>query len=113
MVLYAMFLYCILVYSAFLRFEVQYYYYYARYLAPFVPIAVLFAAMILDKYNWKLTVPVLTAGLLVVAPFDKFLSREKDDTCMEWSILMELGEKIEAGDCVVVDTDLMPQLYLP
>ena len=48
MVLYAMFLYCILVYSAFLRFEIQYYYYYARYLAPFVPIAVLFAAMILD-----------------------------------------------------------------
>lgn len=113
MVLYAMFLYCILVYSAFLRFEIQYYYYYARYLAPFVPIAVLFAAMILDKYNWKLTVPVLTAGLLVVAPFDKFLSRAKDDTRMEWSILMELGEKIKSGDCVVVDTDLMPQLYLP
>lgn len=113
MVLYAMFLYCILVYAAFLRFQIEYYYYYARYLAPFVPIAVLFAAMVLDKCNWKVTVPLLTAGVLVVAPFDKFLATAKDDTRMQWSVLMELTEKIDETNCVVVDTELMPQIYLP
>ena len=113
MVLYAMFLYCILVYAAFLRFQIEYYYYYARYLAPFVPIAVLFAAMVLDKCNWKVTVPLLTAGVLVVAPFDKFLATAKDDTRMQWSVLMDLTEKIDATNCVVVDTELMPQIYLP
>ena len=113
MVLYAMFLYCILVYAAFLRFQIEYYYYYARYLAPFVPIAVLFAAMVLDKCNWKVTVPLLTAGVLVVAPFDKFLATAKDDTRMQWSVLMELTEKIDETNCVVVHTELMPQIYLP
>lgn len=113
MVLYVMFLYCILVYAAFLRFQIEYYYYYARYLAPFVPIAVLFAAMVLDKCNWKVTVPLLTAGVLVVAPFDKFLATAKDDTRMQWSVLMELTEKIDETNCVVVDTELMPQIYLP
>lgn len=113
MVLYAMFLYCILVYAAFLRFQIEYYYYYARYLAPFVPIAVLFAAMVLDKCNWKVTVPLLTAGVLVVAPFDKFLATAKDDTRMQWSVLMDLTEKIDETNCVVVDTELMPQIYLP
>jgi len=113
MVLYAMFVYCILVYSAFLRFQIEYYYYYARYLAPFIPIAVLFAAMVLDKCNWKATVPLLTVSVLVVAPFDRFLATAKDDTRMQWSILTDLTEKIDETDCVVVDTDLMPQLYLP
>ena len=32
---------------------------------------------------------------------------------MQWSILTDLTEKMDAADCVVVDTDLMPQLYLP
>ena len=113
MVLYAMFVYCILVYSAFLRFQIEYYYYYARYLAPFIPIAVLFAAMVLDKCNWKAMVPLLTVSVLVVAPFDRFLATAKDDTRMQWSILTDLTEKMDETDCVVVDTDLMPQLYLP
>lgn len=113
MVLYAMFVYCILVYSAFLRFQIEYYYYYARYLAPFIPIAVLFAAMVLDKCNWKATVPLLTVSVLAVTPFDRFLATAKDDTRMQWSILTDLTEKMDAADCVVVDTDLMPQLYLP
>jgi hypothetical protein len=113
LILFAMFLYCVLVYSAFLRFQIDYYYYYARYLAPFIPIAVLFAAMILDKCNWKVGVSLLTAGVVVLAPFDRFLATAKDDTRMDWSILLDLSEKVVAEDCVIVDTDLMAALYLP
>lgn len=113
LILFVMFLYCILVYSAFLRFEVEYYYYYARYLAPFIPIAVLFAAMVLDKYHVSAKVSMLSACMFVLHPFTTFLASAKDDTRMEWSILEDLAEQITEDGCLIVEKDLMPQLFLP
>ena len=104
--------YCVVVYAAFLRTEVEFYYYYGRYLAPFMPIAAVFAALTLDKLRARVTLPVMTACLLFVSPFDYFLATHQDDTRMTWSVLEDLSNEINSDDCVIVGDDDMWTLYL-
>lgn len=113
LVLFLMFFYCILIYSLFLRYELQYYYYYSRYLGPFIPVAVLFAVMILDRFENKLIYPTAIAGLLFVAPYDRYLMNHKDDTRMEWSVLEDIADITSEGDCLLIDRSYMDHLWLP
>ncbi|MBQ8298234.1 MAG: hypothetical protein IJX77_10680 [Ruminococcus sp.] len=110
---YLMFFYCVLVYSAVLRPEIEHYYYYSRYLAPFIPIAAAFAVMTLDRFGGKLILPLTAAGLAFVAPYDRFLMRSKDDTRMEWSILGEIASTVGEGDCVLIERQYMNHLWMP
>lgn len=113
LVVFLMFFYCILVYSAFLRFDIQYYYYYARYLAPFVPAAAVFAALTLDRFSKKLLIPAAALGLAFVLPYDLFLLYSKDDSRLEWEVLMDTADAAEDADCIVIDKDHMQCLWLP
>ncbi len=110
---FLLFFYCILVYSAFLRYEIQYYYYYARYLAPFVPIAAIFAAMTLDRFGKKLLLPAAALGLVCVMPYDIYLMEHRDDTRMEWEILLDAAEAAEDADCILVDGDYLQHFWMP
>ena len=110
---FLMFFYCIPVYSAFLRFDIQYYYYYARYLAPFVPIAVIFAVLTLDRFGKKLVLPAAALGLWFVLPYDFFLMHTKDDSRLEWEVLMDAADTAEDADCIVIDKDHMQCMWLP
>ncbi|MCR4639728.1 hypothetical protein [Ruminococcus sp.] len=113
LVVFLMFFYCVLVYSAFLRYDIQYYYYYGRYLAPFVPVAVIFAAAALDHIGGKLIIPAAALGLLYVSRFDGYLMYNTDDSRMEWSILTDLTDYITDSDCVVISPNYTLRLWLP
>ena len=113
LVVFLMFFYCILVYSAVLRYDIQYYYYYSRYLAPFIPVAAVFAVMTLDRFGGKLMLPLTAAGLVFVMPYDIFLMQNKDDTRMEWSVLEDITDIAGAGDCIVIGREYMDHLWLP
>ena len=105
--------YCVLFYAAFLRFHVNFFYYYGRYLVPFLPAAAVFSAMTIERLRARVTIPVMAAGLLVVAPYDRFLAVTKDDTRMQWNVLEEIAAQIQPTDCVIVDGDNMWTLFLP
>lgn len=113
LVVFIAFFYCVLVYSAFLRFDIQYYYYYARYLAPFIPAAVIFAALALDRFGAKLLIPTAAVSLLFVAPYDHYLMRNVDDTRMEWDVVNDITDCVTQEDCVVIDRLNAPTLWLP
>lgn len=113
LVLLVMMFYCVEFYGSFLRPDVQYFYYYGRYLVPFLPVAAVFGAVTLDFLRAKVTLPVMAAGIVVVAPYDRFLSIQKDDTRMQFSIIEEVAEKIDENDCIIVDGDNMWTLFLP
>jgi len=113
LVMFVSFFYCILIYSAFLRYDIQYYYYYSRYLAPFIPVAIAFCLMVLDSFSKKLIVPVSLAGMLFVSPYTFYLSGHKDDTRMEWDILNSVTSYITSDDCIVIDWVYAPTLWLP
>ncbi len=113
LVIFVSFFYCILIYSAFLRYDIQYYYYYSRYLAPFVPVAIVFSMMILDSFSKKLIVPLSLAGMLFVSPYTYYLAGHKDDTRMNWNVLDSITSYITSDDCIVIDWVYCPTLWLP
>ncbi|MBR1528826.1 MAG: hypothetical protein IJ642_05950 [Oscillospiraceae bacterium] len=113
LVIYISFFYCVLIYSAFLRFQTEYYYYYARYLVPFIPAAVIFSVSALDKMDKKFLLTVSLASLCFSLPYSGFLMNHKDDTRMEWSVLEDTAELIPEKSCVVIQTETLPTLWLP
>lgn len=113
LVIFVAFFYCVLVYSTWLRFEIEYYYYYARYLVPFIPIAIIFSVMVLNKRNGKLLLLSSIISVIVVLPYSEFLVRHQDDTRMEWEILEDITEKIPEKSCVIIDSELQSTLWLP
>lgn len=112
LVVFLLFFYCILVYAALLRFDIQYYYYYGRYLAPFVPVGCVFAAMTLDRFGRKFLYPALAVGMVLSLRFDYFLMQAKDDTRMEWRVLDDLAGLGTAEDCYVIDRELLATCWL-
>lgn len=113
LVIFVMFFYCVLIYSAFLRYEIQYYYYYSRYLAPFIPIAVIFAAIALDKWGGRVIYPAAALSLIINVPYLSLQKEAKDDTRMEWSVLEDVTDFVDENSCVVVCRKYAPELWLP
>ncbi len=113
LVIFVSYFYCVLIYAAFLRFEIEFYYYYARYLTPFIACGVLFAVTALDKSNPKIFLAVSVVSIGCFLPYSGFLMHHKDDTRMEWSVLEDITEQIETHSCVVIETDTLPTLWLP
>lgn len=113
LVLFIMFFYCILVYSSFLRYDIQYYYYYSRYLTPFIPVAVIFSVAALDRAGGKVLIPVTALGLMYVEKFDRYLMLNKDDSRMEWSIIEDITDFVDESDCVVISPTYASRLWLP
>lgn len=113
LVVFVMFFYCVLVYSAFLRSEIQYYYYYSRYLAPFIPVAVIFAALSLDRLGGRVIYPAAALSIVINVPFIRWQKEAKDDTRMEWSVLEDITDIVDEESCVVVCSKYDPELWLP
>lgn len=113
LVIFTSFFYCVLIYSALLRFQIEYYYYYARYLVPFIPAAVLFAVTALDKADKNIMLASSAISICMFLPYSGFLINHKDDTRMEWNVLEDITEQIPEDACVVIDTESLPTLWLP
>ena len=116
-VLSGMFAYCVMFYAGFLRTDILYHYYYGRYLAPFICVAVLVAGIMLNEWN---TMPgrwgmwILTAGYAAVClRYDLVLAGNNDDTRMSWEIMEDVAGVISENDVVYMDYDLGMLLYLP
>ena len=113
LVIFVSFFYCILIYSALLRVEIDYYYYYARYLVPFVPVAVLTAVTALDSIGGKLVIPAAVCSLCFSMPYASFLLSHDDDTRMEWSTLHDISQQIHSKDCIVIENYHLSTVWLP
>lgn len=89
------FLYVILLYSAVFRVEVKHYYYYGRYLLPYLPLIVFVFAYLAEKIRWQwlLGVTLFAGGFFV--KYDALLYAEPDDTHLTWETLTGILENIE------------------
>ncbi len=93
-----MFFYCILVYSAFLRFGIQYYYYYSRYLAPFIPIAVIFGVMVLNKFARRTM--IVASVILIIMGFQAVTMGLLGDTiAANRKILEDVQYRVRKMEC--------------
>lgn len=113
LVVFVMFFYCVLAYSAFLRSDIQYYYYYSRYLAPFISVAVIFAALSLDRMGGRVIYPAAALSIAINLPYIRWQKDAKDDTRMEWSVLEDITDVVDEESCVVICSKYQPELWLP
>ena len=109
-----LFIYCILIHSSVLRQEIPYYYYYGRYLAPFVPIVALLGAIYLNPIADKVNYIIAAMSFLILLPFNQIHIEGIDDTRLDWSVLEDFELFLTEKDAVIIESDeLMRCLYLP
>ena len=112
-VILIMFLYCICFYSGFMWKYIEYYYYYGRYLVPYISVALLFTAMVFQTLSSRW---VCIAGILSIVcllPYSCFLINHKDDTRVTWNVIDRLSSIISEDDAVVINAADMMYYYLP
>jgi hypothetical protein len=99
------FLYTILLYSAVFRVEVRHYYYYGRYLLPYLPLIALVLAYLGRKLKWPwlLGITLLAGGFFV--KYDTLLYTEPDDTRLSWKTLTGVLEAVDTQGTTAVFID--------
>lgn len=112
-VIAALFLYCIILYSCLMNQRVPYYFYYGRYLAPYLAVVLIFSALALDKIEKQFIWLMGLTSMLILMPYERMLLVEKDDTRVTWNVIEEISEKIEPGSIVFIQRGNMKYYYLP
>lgn len=109
-------IWCVLVYAAVMRPQIQYYYYYSRYLTPFIPIILILFALLYSQYK-KVGISLLFAAILFCIPSQYFIHANKDDSRMDWDVILDLcemaEEKFDADTDVYIDSSIYYILYFP
>jgi len=112
----ALFAYCVLIYSLALRREIPYYYYYGRYLVPFIPLVVWQGMQTLLLLKGRIRAAacgVVAAAQIILLPYDLVLAAQADDTRMQWETLERLVDYIGPEDVLIIEDELLNTCYLP
>ncbi len=101
-----LFVYLILVQSAFFNKQVFFYYYYSRYLVVCIPVICVMFAILFDRFkkSWVRWV-VIGASVCVMAGFDIPLLANKDLTMLEWDALLDVQQEIKPNSAVIMDEE--------
>lgn len=115
-VLLSIFAWVVLLYSAAMQPYIKYYYYYSRYLAPFIPIvAIVFGMLFVDKK--KIALVLLIIACLFFIPFQYFVHTNKDDSKISWEVIEDVMEiardEFDENTDVYMDAKLFYFLYFP
>ena len=111
-----LFAYCVMFYSLALRDKVGYYYYYGRYLVPFIPLIIWQGAqaLLLLRGKARMAAGILMAlAQIVILPYDMILAAQKDDTRMEWEALEAVCGLVAPGDVLIIEDELLNACFLP
>ncbi len=112
----ALFVYCIMIYSMVFRREIGYYYYYGRYLVPFIPLVVWQGIQGLQLLKGRVGMAacgIVAAAQMILLPYDLVLASQKDDTRMSWEALEQIRDKIGHNDVLIIEDSLLSTCYLP
>lgn len=108
-----LFIYCILIYSIKLRPTTAYYYYFGRYLAPFVPVLLICAGIFINKITSWAIYTQLILSVLLLTPYLPFFYNASDDTQLSRESLEEIVKTIENNSIVIMSSETGRFLYLP
>lgn len=113
-----MYLYVVYVYVAVFRVYIINHYYGDRYLVPFLGIVFLVLAILLSKWkktmrNTIVTMAILSFSFAYFVYHDVFIVTNKDDSRIEWDILVEMSEYLNENDILILGGDQMISCYFP
>ena len=96
-----------------MRKDILYYYYYGRYIAPYISIAMIFSALALERIKNQVIIVMGIASMMILAPYEKLLMTELDDTRVTWDTLEQVTQYIGADKIVFIRREDMKFYYLP
>ncbi len=105
-----LFVYTVFFTSVFVRKEIQYYYYYSRYLVFYIPFILCLGAIVIEQMKPKLTYMIGVVSILLCIPFSTALVYNDDDTNMTWEIFFDLQEAIKPSSAVIVDGNYLTRV---
>lgn len=117
-----LFLYTVIIYSGILKTEIPYYYYYARYIVPFLAVIIVMAMDIISKALKQektgnaamlVSVVLIIFYTVIMGKYNLTLVNQKDETHISYSTLQQVTEKVKSGDAVIVDSGMIDVLQLP
>lgn len=101
-----MFIYSVLIFSTFMKKEIYHFYYYSRYLAPYLVMAAIGIGLLFNQVKTKFLLIIFIASLFVIIPADIVLLKEKDNSRMSWAILSDISKKIDNNSAVIIDGNI-------
>lgn len=107
-----LFVYMVIIQSAFIRKEVNYYYYYSRYLVFYLPIVSVMGAVLLRSCGKTLWF-FLSLSFVPMLIFDQALVRFKDDTYYEWEVLTDLQRAVEDNSAIILESETIQNILGP
>ncbi len=106
-------MYVVMIYSAIFRVDIKHYYYYARYLVPYLPVIVIGFGMIFKKLKWPVAALCCVCLVLNYGKYDKILYAQQDDTRVQWEVIEDVLETLEDDSIVLLEDDLLRSYMLP
>ena len=102
------FFYTVILYSAVFRVEIRHYFYFARYLVPYIALIALTFVYLAEKVKWPFLAFIAVFAGSFYTKYDALLYAEPDDTRLTWETLMGILDNIEdeGKTAVLVDYDV-------
>lgn len=97
--------YFVFAFSAFIRKQTPHYYYYSRYIVPYIPLIPLSLGIVLDNKRKSIQICMCISALLFFLPFDMLLVTENDDTLCTWQVFSDIEDSIMDDSVILVDPD--------
>ncbi len=110
--------YTVLLFACIFHPSVTYYYYYSRYIVQYIFIILVMFGIIIEKIRWsypKYGIYIITSAIAayLFLPYDKVLKENEDDTRISYNALEEVMSQFKKGDAVIVQPELMNQVFYP
>ena len=96
------FYYIVWMYCGILWVLIKYYFYYARYLTPFVFLPIVVAGYLLQGKSWKMLVPTYAGMILLTILTSHVLYTDKDMTNAEYEVIESVTSCIGEHDAVLI-----------
>lgn len=98
-------IYVLTVLAGLIFYSINYYYYYARYLAPYMMLVFICAAFVMDFFKAKYVVPVCILTLAVMAFNSRLLYTHRDLTYGDFQVVKNIASCADNKDCIVMLAD--------
>ncbi|MBO4636379.1 MAG: hypothetical protein J5685_04455 [Clostridiales bacterium] len=106
--------YCVVFFSIVMIPQVQYCYYYSRYLCMYIPMILLAGSLVLMRYKkFVISVIALAITIAVLLPYSILLIRDKDDSRTEWDNLRLVEQTLidNGTEAVFLEPSLFHYFY--
>lgn len=103
--------YAVILMCTFMKADIQYCYYFGRYLTPYIPVACLMIGVIWNRYSGKTLCTGIVIGSLISVPFDMTMICRQDDTFCTYETFSRVIDSLRDKNAAVIFEDY-PKLFM-